>query len=257
MTFAWFVWLAIVQWTPAGGILRKANLWCVLGIPGVWWIDLQVDGVRRGYEQSLLVNKTSANAEQMVVSNTAWTLAYTRNYHRIFAHITTRHTLPCRHLRSSLHYWCLGQSSRPTSIARSRTGILLQYTASIIPQTRYCRSGSSSLGCSQAEPRKNRGRIPRSYHQQRTQHSQVHSISAFSLAYNEDLSRFLALHSRRHRDADSGLDRSCQVRLAPEQPLYTLHTGSHRRASKSQFRFAEYRLACYESKTIYQRTKWK
>lgn len=48
MTFAWFVWLTIVQWTTPGGLLRKANLWCVLGIPGVWWIDIQVDGVRRG-----------------------------------------------------------------------------------------------------------------------------------------------------------------------------------------------------------------
>lgn len=29
-------------------MLRKANLWCIIGIPGIWWIDLQVDGVRRG-----------------------------------------------------------------------------------------------------------------------------------------------------------------------------------------------------------------
>ena len=49
VTFAWVIWLTIIQWTPHGGVLRKANLWCVLGIPGVWWIDLQVDGVRRGY----------------------------------------------------------------------------------------------------------------------------------------------------------------------------------------------------------------
>ncbi|KAK3702183.1 Lysophosphatidic acid:oleoyl-CoA acyltransferase 1 [Vermiconidia calcicola] len=48
VAFAWFVWLAIIQWTPPGNILRKANLWCILGIPGVWWIDIQVDGVRRG-----------------------------------------------------------------------------------------------------------------------------------------------------------------------------------------------------------------
>lgn len=48
VTFAWFVWFAIIQWTRPGGLLRKANLWCVLGIPGVWWIDIQVDGVRRG-----------------------------------------------------------------------------------------------------------------------------------------------------------------------------------------------------------------
>ncbi|KAK5153868.1 Lysophosphatidic acid:oleoyl-CoA acyltransferase 1 [Recurvomyces mirabilis] len=45
---AWLIWLFIIQWFPAGGILRKANQWCLLGIPGVWWIDLQVDGVRRG-----------------------------------------------------------------------------------------------------------------------------------------------------------------------------------------------------------------
>lgn len=48
LAFAWLVWLTIIQWLPAGGILRKANQWCLLGIPGVWWIDLQVDGVRRG-----------------------------------------------------------------------------------------------------------------------------------------------------------------------------------------------------------------
>ncbi|KAK5108756.1 hypothetical protein LTR62_007816 [Meristemomyces frigidus] len=48
LTIAWLIWLLIVQWFPAGGALRKANQWCLLGIPGVWWIDLQVDGVRRG-----------------------------------------------------------------------------------------------------------------------------------------------------------------------------------------------------------------
>ncbi|KAK5174699.1 Lysophosphatidic acid:oleoyl-CoA acyltransferase 1 [Saxophila tyrrhenica] len=48
VSFGWLVWLAIIQWTPPGGVLRKANLWYVLGIPGVWWIDIQVDGVRRG-----------------------------------------------------------------------------------------------------------------------------------------------------------------------------------------------------------------
>jgi len=48
LVLAWLVWLTIIQWLPAGGVLRKANQWCLLGIPGVWWIDLQVDGVRRG-----------------------------------------------------------------------------------------------------------------------------------------------------------------------------------------------------------------
>ncbi|KAK4503214.1 hypothetical protein PRZ48_006642 [Zasmidium cellare] len=48
LVFAWAVWFLIIQWTPAGGLLRKANLWCILGIPGVWWIDIRVDGVQRG-----------------------------------------------------------------------------------------------------------------------------------------------------------------------------------------------------------------
>ncbi|KAK5128031.1 hypothetical protein LTR85_005148 [Meristemomyces frigidus] len=48
LAFAWLVWLTLIQWLPAGTGLRKANQWCLLGVPGVWWIDLQVDGVRRG-----------------------------------------------------------------------------------------------------------------------------------------------------------------------------------------------------------------
>jgi hypothetical protein len=48
LLFAGFVWFAIIQWTTPGTLLRKANLWCIIGIPGIWWVDLQVDGVRRG-----------------------------------------------------------------------------------------------------------------------------------------------------------------------------------------------------------------
>lgn len=48
LVFAWAVWFLLIQWTPAGGLLRKANLWCILGVPGVWWIDIRVDGVQRG-----------------------------------------------------------------------------------------------------------------------------------------------------------------------------------------------------------------
>ena len=28
--------------------MKKAILWMILGIPGIWWIDLQVDGVKKG-----------------------------------------------------------------------------------------------------------------------------------------------------------------------------------------------------------------
>lgn len=43
----------VVQWLPIGPLVRKAYLWLMLGIPGVWWIDLQIDGVRRGYAFNL------------------------------------------------------------------------------------------------------------------------------------------------------------------------------------------------------------
>lgn len=48
LIFFGFTWFALVQWTTPGTLLRKANLWCIIGIPGIWWVDLQVDGVRRG-----------------------------------------------------------------------------------------------------------------------------------------------------------------------------------------------------------------
>jgi len=31
-----------------GAGVKYCALWLMLGIPGVWWVDLQVDGVRRG-----------------------------------------------------------------------------------------------------------------------------------------------------------------------------------------------------------------
>jgi hypothetical protein len=39
----------VLQWLPIGSLGRKAFLWCILGVPSLWWVDLQVDGVKRGY----------------------------------------------------------------------------------------------------------------------------------------------------------------------------------------------------------------
>ncbi|CEL04787.1 hypothetical protein ASPCAL05913 [Aspergillus calidoustus] len=39
----------VLQWLPIGSLGKKAALWCILGIPSIWWVDLQVDGVRKGY----------------------------------------------------------------------------------------------------------------------------------------------------------------------------------------------------------------
>lgn len=37
-----------LQWLPIGAVVKKGSLWSILGVPGMWWIDLQVDGVRKG-----------------------------------------------------------------------------------------------------------------------------------------------------------------------------------------------------------------
>lgn len=38
----------VLQWIPLGSLTKKAFLWMILGIPGIWWIDLQIDGVKKG-----------------------------------------------------------------------------------------------------------------------------------------------------------------------------------------------------------------
>ncbi|KAJ5508166.1 hypothetical protein N7527_010309 [Penicillium freii] len=45
VTLSYFL---ILQWLPIGSLGKKAALWCILGVPSIWWIDLQVDGVRKG-----------------------------------------------------------------------------------------------------------------------------------------------------------------------------------------------------------------
>ena len=46
--FVCFTYFAILQWFPIGSLGKKASLWCILGVPSIWWIDLQIDGVRKG-----------------------------------------------------------------------------------------------------------------------------------------------------------------------------------------------------------------
>lgn len=38
----------LLQWFPLGSLVKKAILWTIIGIPGIWWIDLQIDGVKKG-----------------------------------------------------------------------------------------------------------------------------------------------------------------------------------------------------------------
>ncbi|KAF2497563.1 hypothetical protein BU16DRAFT_525209 [Lophium mytilinum] len=41
-------YFTILRWLPVGSFAKKAVLWCMIGIPGIWWIDLQIDRVKRG-----------------------------------------------------------------------------------------------------------------------------------------------------------------------------------------------------------------
>lgn len=43
------LYFLVLAWLPIGSLGKKAALWVILGVPGVWWIDLAVDGVKKGY----------------------------------------------------------------------------------------------------------------------------------------------------------------------------------------------------------------
>ncbi|KAI9768011.1 MAG: hypothetical protein M1840_005323 [Geoglossum simile] len=38
----------VLQCLPLGSLFKKAILWTILAVPGIWWVDLQVDGVKKG-----------------------------------------------------------------------------------------------------------------------------------------------------------------------------------------------------------------
>ncbi|KAF2028197.1 hypothetical protein EK21DRAFT_102034 [Setomelanomma holmii] len=42
------LYFTVLEWVPVGHAIKYCALWLMLGIPGVWWVDLQVDGVKRG-----------------------------------------------------------------------------------------------------------------------------------------------------------------------------------------------------------------
>ncbi|KAF1830138.1 hypothetical protein BDW02DRAFT_573318 [Decorospora gaudefroyi] len=49
-----------LEWISVGRRLKYGVLWLMLGIPGVWWVDLQVDGVKRGQLHSAKNNLPKA-----------------------------------------------------------------------------------------------------------------------------------------------------------------------------------------------------
>ncbi|KAH8841705.1 hypothetical protein MCOR27_010422 [Pyricularia oryzae] len=42
------VYFTILHYLPFPSGVRKILLWITMGIPGIWWVDLQLDGVKRG-----------------------------------------------------------------------------------------------------------------------------------------------------------------------------------------------------------------
>lgn len=50
-----------LQWLPIGAIGTKASMWCIIGVPSIWWVDIQIDGVRRGCIQPLNSAKPEAD----------------------------------------------------------------------------------------------------------------------------------------------------------------------------------------------------
>jgi len=42
------LYFLVLAWVPLGSLGKKAALWVLLGVPGIWWIDLAVDGVKKG-----------------------------------------------------------------------------------------------------------------------------------------------------------------------------------------------------------------
>lgn len=43
------VYFLFLQFLPLPAAVRKILLWTLMGIPGIWWVDLQIDGVKRGH----------------------------------------------------------------------------------------------------------------------------------------------------------------------------------------------------------------
>ncbi|KAI4690700.1 uncharacterized protein J4E88_002172 [Alternaria novae-zelandiae] len=54
------LYFCILEWISVGRRLKYGVLWLMLGIPGVWWVDLQVDGVKRGQLHSAKDNLPKA-----------------------------------------------------------------------------------------------------------------------------------------------------------------------------------------------------
>ncbi|KAI1087881.1 hypothetical protein F5B19DRAFT_473837 [Rostrohypoxylon terebratum] len=49
-------------------VARKLLLWTLLGIPGIWWVDLQLDGVKRGSLSQQPSSRFPGNAQRSIIA---------------------------------------------------------------------------------------------------------------------------------------------------------------------------------------------
>ncbi|KAI1215148.1 uncharacterized protein F4807DRAFT_23059 [Annulohypoxylon truncatum] len=49
-------------------VVRKLLLWTLLGIPGIWWVDLQLDGVKRGSLSQQPSSRFPGNAPRSIIA---------------------------------------------------------------------------------------------------------------------------------------------------------------------------------------------
>ena len=82
LTFA-LSYFIVLQWLPIGVLGKKAALWSILGIPGIWWIDLQIDGVKKGYEQEPKITVLRMLIPVQLAGATQRSSPATRNNNRV------------------------------------------------------------------------------------------------------------------------------------------------------------------------------
>lgn len=80
----------MLQWLPIGSLGKKASLWSILGAPGVWWIDLQIDGVKKGcvsYVKVDMLGKVLIMCLQLSRQTPQGTTAAARLHYRLFLYL--------------------------------------------------------------------------------------------------------------------------------------------------------------------------
>lgn len=63
-------YFTLLQYLPLPSLFKKAVLWLMLGIPGIWWIDLRIDNVKKG-SLSAPPNSTRVPAPGSIIASSS------------------------------------------------------------------------------------------------------------------------------------------------------------------------------------------